>query len=100
MRIVIDPGHGGIERTGNSSCYGSRGPSGLLEKDVTLDIARRVVERLGGGATLTRSGDSNLSLGARARRASSDGADVFVSIHANSGGPHDVGPETWVHPKA
>jgi N-acetylmuramoyl-L-alanine amidase len=99
-RIIIDAGHGGTARTGNSSAYGSRGPSGLLEKDVTLDIARQVVARLGGDAALTRTGDANLSLGARAAHASRDGADVFVSIHANSGPPEMSGPETWVHPAA
>jgi len=99
-RIIIDAGHGGSARSGNSSAYGSRGPSGLLEKDVTLDIARQVVARLGGDAALTRTGDSNLSLGARAAHASRDGADVFVSIHANSGPPEMSGPETWVHPDA
>ena len=99
-RIIIDAGHGGSGRAGSSSAYGSRGPSGLLEKDVTLDIARHVVARLGGDAALTRTGDSNLSLGARAAHASRDGADVFVSIHANSGPPEMSGPETWVHPEA
>jgi N-acetylmuramoyl-L-alanine amidase/V8-like Glu-specific endopeptidase len=99
-RIVIDAGHGGTARAGNSSAYGSRGPSGILEKDVTLDIARQVVARLGGDAALTRTGDANLSLGARAAHASRGGADVFVSIHANSGPPEMSGPETWVHPAA
>jgi N-acetylmuramoyl-L-alanine amidase len=99
-RIIIDAGHGGSARAGNSSAYGSRGPSGLLEKDVTLDIARHVVARLGNGATLTRTGDNNLPLGSRAASASRDGADVFVSIHANSGPPEMAGPETWIHPDA
>ena len=100
MRIVIDAGHGGSTRAGNSSAFGARGPSGTLEKDVTLDIARQVAARLGGGAAVTRSDDRNLSLAARAARASRDGADVFVSIHANSGPPDMSGPETWVHPDA
>jgi N-acetylmuramoyl-L-alanine amidase/V8-like Glu-specific endopeptidase len=99
-RIIIDAGHGGSARAGNSSAYGSRGPSGLLEKDVTLDIARHVVARLGGDAALTRQGDLNLPLGVRAAHAARDGADVFVSIHANSGPPEMAGPETWVHPDA
>jgi N-acetylmuramoyl-L-alanine amidase len=99
-RIIIDAGHGGSARAGSSSAYGSRGSSGLLEKDVTLDIARHVVARLGGDAALTRTGDANLSLGARAAHATRDGADVFVSIHANSGPPEMAGPETWVHPDA
>jgi N-acetylmuramoyl-L-alanine amidase len=99
-RIIIDAGHGGSARAGNSSAYGSRGQSGLLEKDVTLDIARHVVARLGGDVAMTRTSDSNLPLAARAAQASRDGADVFVSIHANSGPPEMAGPETWVHPDA
>jgi N-acetylmuramoyl-L-alanine amidase len=99
-RIIIDAGHGGTSRAGSSSAYGSRGATGLLEKDVTLDIARHVVARLGGDAALTRTDDSNLPLGARAAQAVRDRADVFVSIHANSGPPEMSGPETWVHPEA
>jgi len=99
-RVIIDAGHGGSARAGSSSAFGSRGPSGTLEKDVTLDIARHVVQRLGNGASLTRSSDTNLTLGARAHLAMRDGADVFVSIHANSGPPEAYGPETFVHPEA
>src|SRR5688572_3113360 len=99
-RIIIDAGHGGSARAGNSSAFGSRSPSGLLEKDVTLDIARHVVRRLGGDAALTRTDDRNLSIGARAATAARDGADVFVSIHANSGPAELAGAETWVHPDA
>ena len=99
-RIIIDAGHGGTRRIGNSSAYGGQAPGGLLEKDVTLDIARAVVGRLGGGAALTRAADGNLSLGARAAMAARSGAEVFVSIHANSGPPESTGAETWVHPEA
>jgi N-acetylmuramoyl-L-alanine amidase len=99
-RVIIDAGHGGTARAGNSSAFGSRGPSGTLEKDVTLDIARHVVQRLGRGASLTRAGDTNLTLGARAREVVRQGADVFVSIHANSGPPDASGPEVFVHPDA
>jgi N-acetylmuramoyl-L-alanine amidase/V8-like Glu-specific endopeptidase len=100
MRVIIDAGHGGNARAGNSSAFGSRGPSGTLEKEVTLDVARHVVARLGAGATLTRSADTNLTLGARAQLAAQRDADVFVSIHANSGPPEASGPETFVHPDA
>ncbi|HSS02501.1 MAG TPA: papain-like cysteine protease family protein [Kofleriaceae bacterium] len=97
-RVIIDAGHGGNARAGNSSAVGARGASGTLEKDVTLDIARHVVARLGAVASLTRGSDVNLSLGSRAQRAVRDGAEVFVSIHANSGPPGAAGPETYVHP--
>jgi N-acetylmuramoyl-L-alanine amidase/V8-like Glu-specific endopeptidase len=99
-RVIIDAGHGGNARAGSSSAFGSRGPGGTIEKDITLDIARHVVQRLGNGAQLTRMGDTNLTLGARAQQAARDGADVFVSIHANSGPPDASGPETFVHPDA
>jgi N-acetylmuramoyl-L-alanine amidase len=99
-QIIIDAGHGGSIRAGNSSAFGARGGSGTLEKDVTLDIARHVVARLGGRAALTRSTDANQPLGARAQKAARDGADVFVSIHANSGPPEASGPETFVHSRS
>src|SRR5262245_52743657 len=99
-RIIIDAGHGGTVPVGHSSAYGGRSDTGLAEKDVTFDIARAINARLGGAAALTRTGDTNLSLGARAARAARDGADVFVSIHANSGPPEAAGAETWVHPNA
>ena len=100
MRVIIDAGHGGSARAGSSSAFGSRGAHGTLEKEVTLDIARHVVARLGQGAMLTRSSDTNLTLGARAQLAAQRDADVFVSIHANSGPPEASGPETFVHPEA
>jgi N-acetylmuramoyl-L-alanine amidase/V8-like Glu-specific endopeptidase len=99
-RIVIDAGHGGTTGAGNSSAFGSRGQHGTLEKDVTLAIARRVAARLGSAAQMTRDRDQNLPLAARARKAAQGGADVFVSIHANSGAPDRQGAETWVHPRA
>ncbi len=99
-RVIIDAGHGGSARAGSSSAFGSRGPGGTIEKDITLDIARHVVQRLGNGAALTRSSDTNLTLAARAARAVQGGAGVFVSIHANSGPPDAAGPETFVHPEA
>ena len=100
MRVIIDAGHGGSARAGSSSAFGSRGPGGTLEKEITLDIARHVVARLGAGAALTRASDINLTLGARAQLAAQRDADVFVSIHANSGPPDAAGPETFVHSEA
>src|SRR5262245_58570069 len=97
-RIIIDAGHGGSERAGNSSAYGASGPRGVVEKDVTLDIAKHVVARLGGVAALTRSGDRNLTIAARAARGQR--SDVFVSIHANYGAPELSGPEVYVHGEA
>jgi len=79
--VVIDPGHGGEED-------GARGPSGLLEKDVTLDVARRLRARLLGDAgtevVLTRDDDRTVGLDERTAIANHAQADLFVSIHANS----------------
>lgn len=82
--IVLDPGHGGAAEAGGSSPNNTSG-GGLLEKDLTLDVARRVRARLGDRAKvlLTRDTDSNLSLSARAGFARAVGADVFLSLHCN-----------------
>jgi len=79
--VVIDPGHGG--RDG-----GAVGPDGTKEKDLVLVIAReikRLIEqKIGVRVLLTREGDYFVPLEERNRIASSAGADIFVSIHANS----------------
>lgn len=80
MRVVIDPGHGGSEE-------GAVGASGLKEKDVSLDIARRLSALLaaeGFEVHLTRSGDEDLSLDDRAALANEKRADLFVSLHVNA----------------
>jgi N-acetylmuramoyl-L-alanine amidase len=79
--IVIDPGHGGADP-------GTLGGAGSREKDITLDIARRLQRRLGQydglGILLTRSEDDTLSLAERIDFANSHRADLFVSIHLNN----------------
>ncbi len=79
--VVIDPGHGGDET-------GARGPSGLVEKLVTLDIARRLrdllTEEMGAVVILTREDDRAISLEDRTAMANHNRADLFVSIHANA----------------
>jgi len=79
--IVIDPGHGGEDP-------GARGQMGTLEKDVALQIARRVAVQLNKKprwyAVLTRDGDYFLSLRERIRIARREKADLFVSVHADS----------------
>jgi N-acetylmuramoyl-L-alanine amidase len=97
--VVLDPGHGGTKKIGGSSANNATGPNGLLEKNLTLDIARRSAALLAPDARviLTRADDSNLSLKARADVARKNGAAVFLSIHLN--GWHDAqvdGTETWV----
>jgi N-acetylmuramoyl-L-alanine amidase len=78
-RVVIDPGHGG--RNG-----GTTTPSGLVEKDLTLDIALRLaalLDEAGFEAVLTRRDDVEMSLEERAALANRESADLFVSIHVN-----------------
>ncbi len=78
--IVLDPGHGGAEE-------GAKGPSGLLEKDVALDLARRLerlLERDGTTVVLTRDEDRLVPLDERTAIANQNRAELFVSIHLNS----------------
>lgn len=101
--IVIDPGHGGDAKIGGSSPNNARGPSGLLEKNATLAIARRLVPVLGAqGHTvlLTRDGDVNLGLSARAHVGRDRKADAFVSIHFNGFNGRTQGTETFVHARS
>lgn len=80
-RVVIDAGHGGRDP-------GSIGPSGLLEKHVTMAVAHKLADRINADpameAVLTRSGDYAVSLEERARKARREEADIFVSLHADS----------------
>jgi N-acetylmuramoyl-L-alanine amidase len=79
--IVVDAGHGGEDT-------GARGATGILEKDITLALARRlkgVLEsRLGVRVLLTRDADQAVALDDRAALANSNKADLFVSLHANA----------------
>jgi len=79
--LMIDPGHGGHDP-------GAIGLSGTQEKDVTLDIARRMafaMEKKGGvRVQLTREKDVFLSLSDRVEMGRSARADFFLSIHADS----------------
>src|SRR5262245_41415577 len=97
--IVIDPGHGGGKKIGGSSPNNATGPNGMLEKDLTLDLARRLRAILSPAAdvALTRDGDVNLSLADRARAARDRHADLFLSIHLNGfKDPQTDGTEVWV----
>ena len=79
--IVIDPGHGGDDE-------GARGANGLLEKTVTLAVARRlkaaIEARLGMRVLLTREGDQAMRIDERAALANNAKADLFLSLHANA----------------
>ena len=84
-RILIDAGHGGSYPLGGSTPNRSTGPNGLHEKDVVLDLARRVRRHVNGGdrVSLSRDDDVNLSLAERAALARRMGADIFLSLHLN-----------------
>lgn len=80
-KVVIDPGHGGHDP-------GSIGPTGLMEKELVLDIANRlgelIEERLGSEVIYTRTDDTFVPLEQRPAIANQAKADLFISIHANS----------------
>jgi len=82
--VVIDAGHGGTD-------HGAIGVKGLHEKEVVLDVAKRLAKalrRLGLKVVMTRDGDRFLSLEERTSIANDARADLFVSIHANSSESH------------
>jgi N-acetylmuramoyl-L-alanine amidase len=79
-KIVIDAGHGGNDP-------GAIGRNGLKEKDVNLDIAKKLSSllRLEGVETVfTRSTDKFIPLSTRVSIANHSGADLFISIHSNA----------------
>lgn len=78
--IMIDAGHGGADA-------GTRGRSGTKEKDITLDIAKRLKARLEKtgryNVLMTRDQDITLPLNKRVEMAIESKADLFISIHLN-----------------
>jgi len=92
-RIVIDPGHGGHDT-------GTIGPNGLQEKDLVLEVGRRLGKlletRLGADVVYTREDDTFIPLETRTAIANQEQADLFISIHANSSDdPSARGVETY-----
>ncbi|AVQ81004.1 MULTISPECIES: N-acetylmuramoyl-L-alanine amidase [unclassified Variovorax] len=83
--VALDPGHGGEDP-------GAIGPSGTREKDIVLQVAHRLRERINAGsvngspmrAFLTRDADFFVPLGVRVQKARRVQADLFVSIHADA----------------
>jgi N-acetylmuramoyl-L-alanine amidase len=91
--VAIDPGHGGED-------VGVHTADGLQEKELTLDVARRVRQRLetrlGVRVILTRDDDRALTLDERAAFANNSKADLFLSLHANGAlGPGIAGAEVY-----
>lgn len=97
-KVVLDPGHGGYDP-------GAVGPTGLQEKAVALQIAQQVgqlLQAIGIQVSYTRTSDGvpwpanvNQDLTERCKIANGTGADLFVSIHLNSGPAAAVGTETY-----
>ncbi len=92
-KIVIDPGHGGYDT-------GTIGPNSLMEKDLVLDVSRRLGKllesRLGAQVVYTRKDDTFIPLETRTAIANQEQADLFVSVHANSShDPAARGVETY-----
>lgn len=83
--VALDPGHGGEDP-------GAMGPNGTREKDIVLQIAHRLRERINASsvngnpmrAFLTRDADFFVPLGVRVQKARRVQADLFVSIHADA----------------
>jgi len=79
-KIVIDPGHGGKDP-------GAVSRSGLKEKDVNLDISKKLAALLrseGVEVVMTRNKDEFISLSRRAKIANRERPDLFISVHANA----------------
>ncbi|AGK99978.1 N-acetylmuramoyl-L-alanine amidase CwlD [Desulfoscipio gibsoniae] len=108
--IVVDPGHGGIDP-------GSTGATGVIEKDITLEVSRKLSTVLGQGGAIvlmTRESDVDLSdadggqlitrkrqdLSRRVALANERNADAFICVHVNSfkSGPKEHGAQTFYQP--
>ena len=92
-RVVIDAGHGGHDT-------GSIGPTGFTEKELVLDVAKRlkvlIEAEMGAEAVMTRTDDTFVPLESRTKIATKEEADLFISIHANSSQVKSVrGVETF-----
>src|SRR3954466_15415273 len=88
--VVIDAGHGGQDS--------GMIRAGILEKDLALDVARRldrILQAKGVTTLMTRSGDNYVSLAGRAAAANREQSAVFVSIHFDEARPQAAGIETY-----
>jgi N-acetylmuramoyl-L-alanine amidase len=92
--VAIDAGHGGEDP-------GSIGPSGMHEKRVVLEIAKRLARKVdstpGMRAVMTRSGDYFVNLNKRSELARNSKADLLISIHADAfTSPQPNGASVWI----
>jgi N-acetylmuramoyl-L-alanine amidase len=83
--VVLDPGHGGRDR-------GARGPTGLPEKQVTLELAHKLALQLESRyrVRLTRSDDYDVEPHQRAATANQAKADLFISLHTGAAFAHTI----------
>lgn len=92
IKVCIDPGHGGKERS-------NVGPTGYVEADGALDISKRLrTELLSTGAfdvKLTREVDATIALTERGKIAANWGADLFISQHSNAASATATGSEVF-----
>lgn len=89
VKVVVDAGHGGTDPGAVAN--------GRNEKDINLSVSKKVntkLKSLGFQTIMTRSTDTYLTLSSRYTIANSNNADLFVSIHANSGASSASGIET------
>lgn len=107
--VVVDPGHGGPDG-------GGQGPSGVLEKQVTLELGKKVANYLsqaGSAIILTRETDTDLSsagkslrerkvedLHNRVKLGNDSKASAFLSIHTNSFGSTWTGAQVFYAPES
>ncbi|GGJ64007.1 N-acetylmuramoyl-L-alanine amidase [Anoxybacillus voinovskiensis] len=90
-KIIVDAGHGGHDT-------GAIGPTGLKEKEITLNTAlllKEELEKAGAIVTLTRSTDVFLELFERTAIANNSDYDAFISIHADSYSKTSTGTTTY-----
>lgn len=95
--IVIDPGHGGTHDVDESSANNATSPSGVKEKELTLEVGRAVFDAIesspeakkaGIVPILTRTTDVNVGMTERARIALAHNTKAFVSVHFNASESH------------
>jgi len=103
VKILLDPGHG------SSNDYGSRGPTGYAEKDVTLitsKLLREHLQRQGANVILTREGDDDLYPNDRVKLIEKIEPSIAISIHYNALPDHGNAIDTkgigtfWYHNQA
>lgn len=103
--VAVDAGHGGSPDNAHPETLfdsGAIGLNGVMEKDLTLDIARRLRQGLEQAdmvqVAMTRDDDRYVSVDERSATAANAGASLFVSVHLNSWLDHSVGGSLVLFP--